>query len=56
MTVPYVFGHDPNAFFLSDAQVAFKYAVIAQPLWAWSMATIEISFALMLLRIEQILA
>jgi hypothetical protein len=56
MTVPYIFGHDPNAFFLSDAQAAFKYAVIAQPLWAWSMATIKISFALMLLRIEQIIA
>jgi hypothetical protein len=54
MTVPYTFGLDPNAFFLSNAQVAFKYAIIAQPLWAWSMATIKISFALMLLRIEQI--
>ncbi|KAF2822440.1 hypothetical protein CC86DRAFT_423622 [Ophiobolus disseminans] len=53
MTVPYTFGHDPNAFFLSDAQTSFKYAAIAQPLWAWSMATIKISFALMLLRIEQ---
>jgi hypothetical protein len=53
MTVPYTFGQDPNVFFLSDAQVSFKYAIIAQPLWAWSMATIKISFALMLLRIEQ---
>jgi hypothetical protein len=53
MTVPYTFGHDPNAFFLSNAQVSFQYAIIAQPLWAWSMATIKISFALMLLRIEQ---
>jgi hypothetical protein len=53
MTVPFAFGGDPNAFFLSDAQVAFKYAIISQPLWAWSMCTIKSSFALMLLRIEQ---
>jgi hypothetical protein len=46
----------PNTFFLSNAQVAFKYAIVAQPLWAWSMATIKISFALMLLRIEQTLS
>jgi hypothetical protein len=54
-TVPYTFGLNPGAFFLSDAQVAFKYAIIAQPLWAWSMVAIKISLALMLLRIEQIL-
>ncbi|KAH8723798.1 hypothetical protein GQ44DRAFT_655921 [Phaeosphaeriaceae sp. PMI808] len=53
MTVPYTFGHDPNTFSLSDGQYALRYIVIAQPLWAWSMATIKISFALMLLRIEQ---
>jgi hypothetical protein len=53
MTVPYTFGDDPNTFFLSDAETSFKHAVIAQPLWAWSMATVKISFALMLLRIEQ---
>jgi hypothetical protein len=53
MTVPYTFGDDPNTFFLSDAETSFKYAVIAQPLWAWSMATVKISFALMLLRVEQ---
>jgi hypothetical protein len=54
MTVPYTFALDPQAFFLSDAETAFKFAIVAQPLWAWSMATIKISFALMLLRIEQI--
>jgi hypothetical protein len=56
MTVPYTFGSAPDSFFLSNAQVAFKYAIVAQPLWAWSMATIKISFALMLLRIEQTLS
>jgi hypothetical protein len=56
MTVPYTFGRDPNALFLSDAQISFEYAIIAQPLWAWSMATIKISFALLLLRIEQVSA
>jgi hypothetical protein len=56
MTVPYTFGMAPTSFFLPDAQVAFKYAVVSQPLWAWSMATIKISFALMLLRIEQTLS
>ncbi|CAO2649944.1 Nn.00g012360.m01.CDS01 [Neocucurbitaria sp. VM-36] len=51
--VPYSFGHSPTAFFLSDAQEAFKHAAIAQPIWAWAMAAIKTSFALMLLRIEQ---
>jgi hypothetical protein len=54
MTVPYAFALDTQAFFLSDAEIAFKFAIVAQPLWTWSMATIKISFALMLLRIEQI--
>lgn len=52
-TVPYSFGHDPNAFFLSDAQESFRHAAISQPIWAWAMAAIKTSFALMLLRIEQ---
>lgn len=56
MTVPYVFGSDPQAFFLDDAQLSFKYAIVAQPLWAWSMAAIKVSFALTLLRIEQTLS
>jgi hypothetical protein len=34
-------------------QSGFKYASIAQPIWAWSMVFIKVSFALMLLRIEQ---
>jgi hypothetical protein len=50
--VPYVFNHKPNEFFLSDNQAAFKKAAIAQPIWAWSMAFIKVSFALMLLRIS----
>ncbi|KAF1846353.1 uncharacterized protein K460DRAFT_377584 [Cucurbitaria berberidis CBS 394.84] len=51
--IPYAFGHSPTSFFLSDAQDAFRHATIAQPIWAWAMAAIKTSFALMLLRIEQ---
>jgi hypothetical protein len=51
--IPYAFGRDPHTYFLSDSQEAFKYASIAQPIWAWSMVFIKVSFALMLLRIEQ---
>ncbi|KAF2029517.1 hypothetical protein EK21DRAFT_101128 [Setomelanomma holmii] len=51
--VPYTFRHDTDAVYLSDVEKCLKYAVVAEPLWAWSMATIKISFALILLRIEQ---
>ncbi|KAJ4364161.1 hypothetical protein N0V83_009616 [Neocucurbitaria cava] len=52
-TVPYAFGMPPTSFYLSDAQSAFRHAAIAQPIWAWAMAAVKTSFALMLLRIEQ---
>ncbi|KAH7092536.1 hypothetical protein FB567DRAFT_239799 [Paraphoma chrysanthemicola] len=55
LTVPYTFTSSPTTFFLSNAETAFKYAIISQPLWAWSMSLLKISFALMLLRIEQTL-
>jgi hypothetical protein len=51
--IPYVFGRNPHTFFLSDAEDGYKYASIAQPIWAWSMVFIKVSFALMLLRISQ---
>lgn len=50
--LPYTFTGTPQAFTLADAQLAFKYATIAQPLWACSMAAIKTSFALTLLRIQ----
>jgi hypothetical protein len=50
--MPYAFTHQPNAFFLSDSQAAFQKASIAQPIWAWSMVFVKVSFALMLLRIS----
>jgi hypothetical protein len=50
--IPYAFTHQPDAFFLSDSQEAFHLAAIAQPLWAWSMVFVKVSFALMLLRIS----
>ncbi|KAK3356365.1 hypothetical protein B0T25DRAFT_449639 [Lasiosphaeria hispida] len=53
LTVPYVFGGDPSAFTLQDVIDANRYAVLSQPIWAWSMATIKISVAAMLLRLEQ---
>ncbi|KAH7347103.1 hypothetical protein BKA66DRAFT_614405 [Pyrenochaeta sp. MPI-SDFR-AT-0127] len=52
-SIPYSFGYVPNDFSLADAQIALRYAVTAKPIWAWSMAAIKISFALMLVRIEQ---
>ncbi|KAF2266118.1 hypothetical protein CC78DRAFT_559561 [Lojkania enalia] len=51
-TVPFVFGSDPNKVTLADAIHSNYLAVVAQPIWAWSMACIKISVALMLLRLE----
>ncbi|KAK4225623.1 hypothetical protein QBC38DRAFT_510919 [Podospora fimiseda] len=53
MTVPYTFGGDPMAFTLADVIYSNKLAVLSQPIWAWSMATIKISVAGMLLRLER---
>ncbi|KAF2852535.1 hypothetical protein T440DRAFT_516379 [Plenodomus tracheiphilus IPT5] len=50
--LPYTFNHNPKIYTLADAQLAFKYATIAQPLWACSMAALKTSFALTLLRIQ----
>ncbi|KAK0701397.1 hypothetical protein B0T21DRAFT_379096 [Apiosordaria backusii] len=52
-TVPYTFGGDPSTFTLQDVINGNKYAVLSQPLWAFSMATIKISVAAMMLRLEQ---
>ncbi|KXX82694.1 hypothetical protein MMYC01_200848 [Madurella mycetomatis] len=53
LTVPYAFGSDPNSMTLQDVINGNKYAVISQPMWAWSMAAIKISVAGMLMRVEQ---
>lgn len=50
--MPYTFTHRPDTFFLSESQEAFHKASIAQPIWAWSMVFVKVSFALMLLRIS----
>lgn len=53
MTTPYSFGAmDPEDFKLSNVITANKYALVSQPLWAWSMSLIKISVAIMLLRLE----
>src|SRR6188768_4302975 len=53
MTTPYSFGAmRPEDFTLQDVITANKYALVSQPLWAWSMALIKISVAIMLLRLE----
>ena len=54
MCTPYSFGADPNKTTLQDVINGNKYALISQPLWAWSMALIEISVAIMLLRLEPV--
>ncbi|KAK3368452.1 hypothetical protein B0H63DRAFT_76389 [Podospora didyma] len=53
LTTPYVFGGDPSTFTLGDVIYSNKLAVLSQPIWAWSMATIKIAVAGMLLRLEQ---
>ncbi|KAK0714179.1 hypothetical protein B0T26DRAFT_651462 [Lasiosphaeria miniovina] len=53
LTVPYVFRGDPSAFTLADVMHSDKLATLSQPVWAWSMATIKISVAGMLLRLER---
>ncbi|KAJ4305795.1 hypothetical protein N0V90_001327 [Kalmusia sp. IMI 367209] len=52
LTVPFVLGRDPSTITLQDLENSSRYAVIAQPLWAWGMAAIKDSIALMLLRLE----
>jgi len=52
MATPYTFGGDPMKSTLQDVINGNKYAIISQPLWAWSMALIKISVAIMLLRLE----
>jgi hypothetical protein len=53
LTVPMVFGRERSSFTLQDSSNSMRYAVIAQPLWAWAMAAIKTSVAFMLLRLEQ---
>lgn len=54
MTVPYAFpGGDSSTFTLQGVINGNKYAVLAQPLWAWAMSFIKISVAAMMLRLEQ---
>ncbi|KAF2875959.1 hypothetical protein BDV95DRAFT_591365 [Massariosphaeria phaeospora] len=53
LAVPYSFGREVASITLADTQDSQRYAVISQPLWAWSMAAIKISVALMMLRLEQ---
>ncbi|KAF2010627.1 hypothetical protein BU24DRAFT_427741 [Aaosphaeria arxii CBS 175.79] len=52
LTVPFKFGRPIESITLADAQNAQHYAVLAQPIWAWSMAGIKISVCLMLLRLQ----
>jgi hypothetical protein len=53
LTVPMAFGRERSSFTLQDVSNSMRYAVIAQPLWAWAMAAIKTSVAFMLLRLEQ---
>lgn len=53
LTVPWLFDRDPASMTLADGQDSNFYGIIAQPIWAWSMALIKISVAVMLLRLEQ---
>ncbi|ORY04555.1 hypothetical protein BCR34DRAFT_491415 [Clohesyomyces aquaticus] len=53
LAVPFVFGRSPSSITLADAELANKYAILSEPIWAWSMAAIKISVAAMLLRLEQ---
>ncbi|KAF2196988.1 hypothetical protein GQ43DRAFT_382052 [Delitschia confertaspora ATCC 74209] len=52
-TIPWVFNKDPATVTLADVQDAFRLALLAQPIWAWSMAAIKIGIAAMLLRLQQ---
>ena len=49
---PWLFYRDVNTITLADVQDAFKLAVLAQPIWAWSMALIKCGIAAMLLRLQ----
>ncbi|KAF2186392.1 hypothetical protein K469DRAFT_573323 [Zopfia rhizophila CBS 207.26] len=53
LTVPFVFYRDPASITLQDTINSNRYAVIAEPIWAWAMATIKVSIAAMLLRLQQ---
>jgi hypothetical protein len=52
LAAPYAFEADPSKWTLQDVINGNKYAIVSQPLWAWSMALIKISVAIMLLRLE----
>jgi hypothetical protein len=52
LTIPFTFGKDPNLVTLADLEQGLHFAVLAQPIWAWSMAAIKSAVALMLLRIS----
>jgi len=52
LTTPYTFGTDPLDMTMQDVINGNKYAIIAQPMWAWGMALIKISVAGMLLRLS----
>ncbi|KAF2469199.1 uncharacterized protein BDR25DRAFT_372414 [Lindgomyces ingoldianus] len=53
ITVPFVFGRDPATITLKDVEESTRHAILAEPIWAWSMAAVKISVAAMLLRLEQ---
>ena len=47
-----MFGQPVSAFTLADNQNSQRYAFLAQPIWAWAIASIKISVLLMLLRLQ----
>ncbi|KAF1837134.1 hypothetical protein BDW02DRAFT_492033 [Decorospora gaudefroyi] len=51
--LPYAFTPTPQPIRLSTLLSTYKNATIAQPIWAWSMVFIKLSFTFMLLRIQQ---
>lgn len=52
MTTPYMFGRDPSSITLADTENSLRYAILSQPIWAWTMAFIKISVLLMLRRVQ----
>ena len=53
MTVPYAFGGNAAEFTVQGVIDGNRYAILAQPVWVWSMAAIKISVATMMLRLLQ---
>jgi hypothetical protein len=53
LTVPFVFNRDPSTFTLADVETSYRYAVLSEPVWSWSMAAVKLSVAALLLRLEQ---